>query len=124
MAVVAGWGSSVVTTHDRLLAVEVFPMKSLPIPFRQVGLVVLVLGIFVPAGWAQTAPPIPPPPPPTLFVDADKDITLSVVAAGSTPLSYQWLRDFSPIAGATSASLTISRAQVFTDWGNYCVVLD
>jgi len=98
-------------------------MNPLPIPFRQAGLVVLALGIFVTAGWAQTAPTITTQPPPTLFVDADQDISLSVVAAGSAPLSYQWLKDFSPIAGATSATLTISRAQVFTDWGNYCVVV-
>jgi len=49
--------------------------------------------------------------------------TFSVVASGSTPLSYQWY--FTPnslIANATNASLTISNAQ-FSDAGGYFVIV-
>lgn len=39
-------------------------------------------------------------------VDAGKAATFSVSASGSAPLSYQWLRNGTEIAGATSASYT------------------
>ncbi|MED4420313.1 immunoglobulin domain-containing protein, partial [Schinkia azotoformans] len=45
-----------------------------------------------------------------------------VVATGDAPLSYQWKKDGTDIAGATSASLTINNAQE-SDEGSYTVVV-
>jgi hypothetical protein len=45
---------------------------------------------------------------------------LSVLATGTSPLSYQWLKDGTPIAGGTSASLSIFPAQA-SDAGSYLV---
>ena len=49
-------------------------------------------------------------------------VTLSVVAAGAEPLTYQWRKDGVNVAGATSDTLTLS-ALLLTDGGAYdCVV--
>jgi len=45
-----------------------------------------------------------------------------VVASGSSPLTYQWNFNGSPISGATSSSLTFANAQP-SQAGNYAVVL-
>ncbi len=50
------------------------------------------------------------------------DLTLSVVATGSGPLSYQWRIDAFPIANATSAVLPLNRATT-ADSGNYDVIV-
>jgi pectate lyase/pectin methylesterase-like acyl-CoA thioesterase len=42
----------------------------------------------------------------------------SVLATGSAPLSYQWLKDGSPVAGATSATFSIADVQ-HEDAGGY-----
>jgi hypothetical protein len=42
-----------------------------------------------------------------LTISSGQAATFSVVAAGSPPLSYQWLRNGSAIAGATSASYSL-----------------
>jgi len=47
-------------------------------------------------------------PPATLTVTAPAAATFSVVATGTPPLSYQWRRNGVAIAGATSASYTLS----------------
>lgn len=49
-------------------------------------------------------------------------VTLSVVAAGSAPLSYQWRRDGELIASATTDSLVLSNLQAADD-GSYDVVV-
>jgi hypothetical protein len=48
--------------------------------------------------------------------------TISVVASGSQPLSYQWQKNGTNILGATNAIYAISSAQV-TDAGTYTVVI-
>ncbi|KEF37651.1 immunoglobulin I-set domain-containing protein, partial [Schinkia azotoformans MEV2011] len=48
--------------------------------------------------------------------------TFTVIATGDAPLSYQWKKDGTDIAGATSASLTINNAQE-SDEGSYTVVV-
>lgn len=53
-------------------------------------------------------------------VNAGQSATFTVSATGSTALSYQWLKDDSPISGATSSSYTISAVQA-ADAGNYSV---
>lgn len=48
--------------------------------------------------------------------------TLTVNAAGTAPLSYQWRRDETPIAGATGANFSVNNAQP-VNAGNYTVVV-
>jgi hypothetical protein len=48
--------------------------------------------------------------------------TLSVAVSGTGPLAYQWRRDGVPVAGGTSASLTLASAQS-SDAGFYDVVI-
>ncbi|MBV9928552.1 MAG: immunoglobulin domain-containing protein [Acidobacteria bacterium] len=55
-------------------------------------------------------------------VSAGANVSFSVSADGTAPLSYQWQKNGSPIAGATSATLSLTNVQG-TDSGNYrCVV--
>jgi len=56
----------------------------------------------------------------TVFIGSS--VTLSVVATGTAPLSYQWQRDGVAIAGETSSSLTLNNLQV-SDSGGYSVVV-
>ena len=70
------------------------------------------------------APPAPPvteapritTPPATTTVTAGQTASFTVVAAGSTPLVYQWLRDGQAIVGANAASYT-TPATVLGDSG-------
>ncbi len=55
-------------------------------------------------------------------VTAGKSVTLSVVATGTSPLTYQWRKDGAVITGVTSASLTFSSAAA-SDAGSYSVVV-
>ena len=48
------------------------------------------------------------------------NVTLSVTATGTAPLSYQWYKDNKTIAGATSSSYTISNT-TGSDTGTYMV---
>ncbi len=48
--------------------------------------------------------------------------TFSVTATGTTPITYQWSKDGSPIAGASSSSLTLSGISSL-DAGSYSVVV-
>jgi hypothetical protein len=45
-----------------------------------------------------------------------------VTAVTNTPLSYQWLKDGTPLAGATGSSLLLANLQA-TNAGNYSVVI-
>jgi hypothetical protein len=49
-------------------------------------------------------------------------VTLSVVASGTAPLTYQWKKGTTSITGATLASYTISSVQT-TDAGSYTVTV-
>ena len=60
--------------------------------------------------------------PASLTVDAGQSATFSVSAYGSSPVSYQWKKDGSDIAGATSSSLAIDAATP-ADAGSYTVAL-
>ena len=50
------------------------------------------------------------------------NVTFSVTATGTAPLTYQWRFNSSPIAGATAAAYTRSNAQP-ADIGSYSVVV-
>lgn len=60
--------------------------------------------------------------PASLTVNAGINVTMSVDANGTAPLSYQWRKDGVNVPGATSASLTLGNAQI-SDAGNYTVVI-
>jgi hypothetical protein len=55
-------------------------------------------------------------------VNAGTSVTLSVVATGSAPLTYQWFKDDEPINGATSASLPLGAVNA-GHAGSYHVVV-
>jgi hypothetical protein len=55
-------------------------------------------------------------------VCAGSDVSLTVRASGPGPLSYQWRKGNTAIAGAAAASYTITQAKL-TDAGNYSVVV-
>jgi uncharacterized repeat protein (TIGR03806 family) len=58
--------------------------------------------------------------PQSQFVTAGSNVTLSVVAAGTAPLGYQWMFGGTNIPGATSASYTRAAVQI-SDAGGYFV---
>jgi hypothetical protein len=58
--------------------------------------------------------------PPTQTVLVGSNAVLNAIGAGLPPLSYQWLRDFAPVTGATNTAYTIYNAQP-TDGGPYRV---
>ncbi len=59
----------------------------------------------------------------SLGVIPGTNATFSVTATGSSPITYQWRKDGTPIAGATNASYTVSNAQS-ANGGAYDVVLN
>jgi len=61
-------------------------------------------------------------PPVNQTVPAGANVTFTVMADGTPPLSYQWLVNGSEIPGATSASLPLNNVQV-TDTGIYEVAV-
>jgi hypothetical protein len=67
-------------------------------------------------------PPSITVPPQSQNVVAGTSVTLSVLASGTAPLSYEWLNSLGPIAGATSASYTLNPAQTNDSDGYYLVV--
>jgi hypothetical protein len=60
--------------------------------------------------------------PVSLMVGASSNATFSVVAQGSSTLSYQWLLNNSPLAGATVNQLLLTNVQA-TNAGSYSVVI-
>jgi hypothetical protein len=67
-------------------------------------------------------PPSIVTPPQNTTVTNGGTAKLTVVADGSSPLTYQWYLNSNPLAGATAASVTISNAQSASQ-GNYTVVV-
>ncbi|MBI4622198.1 MAG: immunoglobulin domain-containing protein [Verrucomicrobia bacterium] len=61
-------------------------------------------------------------PPQRQAVSAGASVAFAVAASGAAPLSYQWRRDGQVIAGATSATLTLSNVQP-ADAGSYTVIV-
>jgi hypothetical protein len=75
---------------------------------------------------AVSAPVIAPPvitlQPQSQSVSPGNFVTLQTAASGTAPLTYQWRKDGSAIAGATKTSLTFTSV-VLADAGNYTVVV-
>lgn len=72
------------------------------------------LTVDVPVGPSITTQPA------SLTVEAGQSASFTVVATGSAPLGFQWLKDGDDIPGATGATYTIAVAQV-ADSGSYTV---
>jgi alpha-tubulin suppressor-like RCC1 family protein len=70
---------------------------------------------------SATAPSITTQPQAQLVV-AGTNVTFTVAATGTAPLSYQWRKASTPISGATTAMLTLSNVQA-ADAANYDVVV-
>ena len=62
-------------------------------------------------------------PPVSITVQQGQVATFSVTAAGTAPLSYQWQRDGSTIANATSASYTTLATVASDDGAQFSVVI-
>jgi alpha-tubulin suppressor-like RCC1 family protein len=71
---------------------------------------------------AGPTPAIVITPPSDKTVLAGTNVTFTVVAGGTPPLSYQWQFSGTNIAGATGASLILNNVQA-TNTGNYSVVV-
>ncbi|HWY74665.1 MAG TPA: LamG-like jellyroll fold domain-containing protein, partial [Verrucomicrobiae bacterium] len=67
-------------------------------------------------------PPVIVSQPQSQTVPAGTNVTFTVVAAGASPLSYQWQFDSTNLAGATISSLTITNVRP-SNTGNYSVVV-
>jgi uncharacterized repeat protein (TIGR03803 family) len=61
-------------------------------------------------------------PPQSQSVPTGSNVTFTVTASGSIPLTYLWQFDGTNIAGATNSSLTVSNAQS-ANFGTYTVVI-
>lgn len=75
----------------------------------------------VTANFIQVPPSISTQPS-TQTVNAGSNVSFNVAAGGTPPLSYQWHKDGSPVAGATSSTLNLSNVQA-GDAGNYTVTV-
>src|SRR5262249_40302744 len=63
------------------------------------------------ASFSTSTPPSISTQPLSQTVNPGSNVTFSVVAAGSTPLTYQWLFNSATISGATSTTYTKSNVQ-------------
>jgi hypothetical protein len=55
-------------------------------------------------------------------VAAGASAAFQVSAAGSSPLTYQWMGNGSPLVGATASSLVLNKVQT-NQAGGYCAII-
>ena len=75
-----------------------------------------------PMVWNYTNPPVITTQPQSQTVPSGNNTTFGVAANGSGSLSYQWSFNGTNLAGATTASLTLTNVQ-FNQAGNYAVLV-
>ncbi len=75
-----------------------------------------------PAILTVIVPPSIPTPPQSQAVIQGTNVTFTVVATGTAPLSFQWRKGGTPISGAMGTSYSLSNVQA-TDAGSYTVVV-
>ncbi len=73
-------------------------------------------------GDEQDAVPVITMPPASHVANQGASVVFSVVAVGSNPLQYQWIKDGSPISGATNGGILLTNLQP-ADAGNYAVTV-
>jgi hypothetical protein len=76
----------------------------------------------MPGGTAATAPMIATQPS-NAAVTVGNTATFTVVASGTTPLTYQWQKGGTAIMGATAASYTTPAVQITDDGATFTVVV-
>jgi pectate lyase len=81
----------------------------------------LSVAVFAPSGTTGSAPTITTQPASQTAV-AGSNVTFSVVAAGTAPLTYQWKLAGTAISGATSSSLMLTNVQA-SNAGSYTVTV-
>jgi uncharacterized repeat protein (TIGR01451 family) len=79
--------------------------------------------LVVQGGGSSETPPSITTPPASLTVNEPTQATFSVVAAGTAPLSYQWRRNGSNIAGATNSSYTLTPTSSGDNGASFDVVV-
>lgn len=79
-------------------------------------------GIVARITYANTPPSITTQPA-NRTVNVGQPAEFSVVASGASPLSYQWQRNMTNIAGATSSSYTLTSAQASDNGAGFRVVV-
>jgi alpha-tubulin suppressor-like RCC1 family protein len=75
-----------------------------------------------PMVWNYTNPPVITTQPQSQTIPSGNNTTFGVAANGSGSLSYQWSFNGTNLAGATTASLTLTNVQ-FNQAGNYAVLV-
>lgn len=73
-----------------------------------------------PATLLVNAPPTITAQPVSVTVNAGQAAQFAVTAAGTAPLTYQWLKDGAPVSGATSATLAFTNVSS-ANLGSYAV---
>lgn len=103
--------------------------RSIPSPWRVLGLVALVLGFAAcgggsrgPATVAPAAPTISIQPAPASVVSG-QTATFSVTAVGTAPLSYQWRRNGTALPGATASTYTTPATVLGDNGSTFSVVV-
>jgi len=81
----------------------------------------LLLGAVWPRSVAAGVVPSTTTPPTNQAVTVGGTVNLSILAAGTAPLSYQWFENGGAVLGATNSTLTFANAGV-TNSGVYYVV--
>ncbi len=89
-----------------------------PLPFRPHALAVLLAGVVGPAIAAPTITKFPV----SQTATVGQSVTFSVEATGTAPLSYQWYRGATAIAGATANTYTIPSVAA-ADAGVYAIAV-
>ncbi len=81
-----------------------------------------IYALFAAGVYGAATPPFVITQPAAPPAEPGASVTLSVLAGGSIPLSYQWQKGGTPIPGATASSFTLSNVY-YTDVGSYAVVI-
>lgn len=97
---------------------ELSIIKSNPLGGDTTALIDNVAVVEVPAGTIPFAVRSPA----SIVVSVGESATFSVQAIGSTPLTYQWLKNGSPISGATGVTYSLSNIQK-TEEADYAVTI-
>jgi len=81
-----------------------------------------IAAMYAQALYGSTTAPLVLQAPTSQEIALGLPVTFTVQAGGSVPLSYQWSKDGTPIAGATTSVLALGSA-TFADAGDYTVTI-